>query len=216
MQAQGFTIQDVNARSSYGTAPIAMMGQKHLKSTSAGRSGVSPAQPNVTDDDQRTLPEKKLEADTVEDDYVQFIFYCNPFLSTSTDTSELRRGFQSMPKTDGKSFDIFILFELIQKLEAKEIETWSQLVVEMGVEPPDVASGQSTQKVQQYAVRLKVSLILVPASCGVRAEIETGDPWTLVLDQVAVQGCLLTIDTVYRTPSFSSAAATSESSDHHS
>lgn len=140
---------------------MAMMGGQAQSNSSrpspAGRNGGSslhgaaaPCSPG------RLLPSKELRSDSIEDDYVQFIFYCNPSLSLDLDTAELRRGFQSMPKTDGKSFDVFVLFELIQKLEAKEIETWSQLVVDMGVVPPNVASGQSTQKVQQYAVRLKV------------------------------------------------------------
>ena len=46
--------------------------------------------------------------------------------------------------------------ELIRKFDAKEIKTWSALALELGVEPPDIDKGQSTQKVQQYSVRLKV------------------------------------------------------------
>ena len=102
------------------------------------------------------MPDRNVNNENMEDAYIQFVFYCNPYIATSTDTTELRKGFNSLPKTDGKTFSAFPLFELIRKLEAKEIETWAQLVVEMGVKQPDVASGQSTQKVQQYAVRLKV------------------------------------------------------------
>ena len=114
--------------------------------------------PSAPDSDEaaRNLPLMDINSDTIEESYVQFMLFCNPYLPLSTDTSELRRGFRSMPKTDGKTFSIFTLFELIKKLEAKDIETWSQLVVEMGVEPPDLTKNQSTQKVQQYAVRLKV------------------------------------------------------------
>jgi hypothetical protein len=54
-------------------------------------------------------------------------------------------------------FSTFTLFELIQKLELKEIKTWAQLAIVLGVEPPALDKGQSAQKVQQYAVRLKVS-----------------------------------------------------------
>jgi hypothetical protein len=75
----------------------------------------------------------------------------------STDTAELRKGFRSMPKSEGNSFDTFKLFTLIKKLEAKELDTWSQLVVELGVEPPDASKNQSAQKVQQFAVRMKVT-----------------------------------------------------------
>ena len=106
----------------------------------------------------RVLPSAVITADDVDDAFVQFIFYCNPTIPLSTDTGELRRGFRSPPKTDGKVFDTFILFGLIKRLEAKEIETWSQLVIELGVEPPDPVKNQSTQKVQQFAVRLKVGI----------------------------------------------------------
>lgn len=105
----------------------------------------------------RTLPTQDLTQESIDDAYVQFIFYCNPSIPLSTDTTELKKGFRLMPKTDGNSFDIFVLFQLIKKLEAKEIETWSQLVAELGVEPPDPTKNQSTQKVQQFAVRLKVN-----------------------------------------------------------
>lgn len=105
---------------------------------------------------KRDLPSFNIDDSTIDDAYVQFILYCNPFISTTTDTTELRRGFRLMPKTDGRSFDTMALFNLIKKFEAGEIYTWSQLVVELGVEPPNVAKNQSTQKVQQFAVRLKV------------------------------------------------------------
>ena len=104
----------------------------------------------------RSLPSIDVDNETVDEAYVQFIFYCNPSIPLSTDTTELKRGFRSMPKTDGNCFDTFALFLLIKKLEAKEIETWSQLVIELGVEPPDATKNQSSQKVQQFAVRLKV------------------------------------------------------------
>ena len=105
---------------------------------------------------KRELPSNQISQESVDDNYVQFIFYCNPNIPLSTDTTELRRGFRSPPKTDGKVFDTFALFGLIKRLEAKEIETWAQLVIEYGVEPPDPTKNQSAQKVQQFAVRLKV------------------------------------------------------------
>ena len=105
----------------------------------------------------RALPSPDIDSSSIDDAYVQFIFYCNPSIPLSTDASDLKRGFRSMPKTDGNQFDTFVLFGLIKKLEAKEIETWSQLVTELGVEPPDTTKNQSAQKVQQFAVRLKVS-----------------------------------------------------------
>ena len=95
---------------------------------------------------------------TMDDAYVQFIFYCNPSIATDTDTAELRRGFRAPPKSDGKTFSPYTLFTLIAKLEDKKdgIDNWNKLVLELGVEPPDQEKGQSSQKVQQYAVRLKV------------------------------------------------------------
>jgi hypothetical protein len=86
--------------------------------------------------------------------------YCNPSIPLETDSTELRKIFRSPPKSDNKSFNTFTLFELIRKFEAKEIKTWAQLVEDLGVEKPSIEKKQSAQKVQQYAVRLKVSLFL--------------------------------------------------------
>ncbi|KMU73907.1 hypothetical protein CISG_03885 [Coccidioides immitis RMSCC 3703] len=104
----------------------------------------------------RTLPSRNITDATIDDAYVDFIFYCNPGVPSTTNTSELRRMFRLPPRSDGKCFSIYTLWELIQKLDRKEIKTWIQLAIELGVEPPSVEKKQSTQKVQQYAVRLKV------------------------------------------------------------
>lgn len=104
----------------------------------------------------RPMPSRDFSDETIDDAYVDFIFYCNPGVPASTNTSELRRMFRSPPKSDGKSFSIYTLWELIQKLDRKELKTWIQLAIELGVEPPLLEKKQSTQKVQQYAVRLKV------------------------------------------------------------
>jgi hypothetical protein len=109
--------------------------------------------------DTRELPSRDVTPENIEDAYVQFIFYCNPSLPTSLTTTELRRGFRSMPRTDGKSFETFALFELIKQYEKGEIGTWNALVMKLGVEPPDLSKNQSSQKLQQYAVRLKVRLV---------------------------------------------------------
>jgi ARS binding protein 2 len=92
----------------------------------------------------RVLPSCDVSDDTFDDAYVAFIFYCNPAIPLDTDTLELRRAFRSPPK---------------RKLEMKEIKTWAQLAIDLGVEPPAVDKGQSAQKVQQYAVRLKVIIL---------------------------------------------------------
>ncbi|PGH18822.1 hypothetical protein AJ79_00235 [Helicocarpus griseus UAMH5409] len=103
----------------------------------------------------RYLPSPDVTDATIDDAYVAFIFYCNPSVPSGTDTSELRRIFRTPPRSEGKSFSIFTLWQLIQKLDRKELKTWIQLAIELGVEPPSMEKKQSTQKVQQYAVRLK-------------------------------------------------------------
>ncbi|KAE8152428.1 ARS binding protein 2-domain-containing protein [Aspergillus avenaceus] len=105
--------------------------------------------------ESRVLPARDITDATIDDAYVMFIFYCNPNVPPSVDTSELRKTFRCPPRSDGKSFSIFTLWELIRKLDSKELKTWISLATELGVEPPDLEQGQSTQKVQQYAVRLK-------------------------------------------------------------
>lgn len=106
--------------------------------------------------ESRTLPSREVTNDTIDDAYVLFILYCNPNVPSSVDTSELRKTFRCPPRSDGKSFSVFTLYELIRKLDNKELKTWIQLATELGVEPPSMEKKQSTQKVQQYAVRLKV------------------------------------------------------------
>lgn len=106
--------------------------------------------------ESRQLPSRDVTDVTIDDAYVLFILYCNPNVPSSDDTSELRKAFRCPPRSDGKSFSIFTLFELIRKLNNKELKTWIQLAIELGVEPPSMEKKQSTQKVQQYAVRLKV------------------------------------------------------------
>ena len=116
---------------------------------------------------RRSLPTKDVTDSNFDDAYVNFIMYCNPMVPPETDSTELRKTFRGPPKSDGKNFSTFTLFELIRKLEQKEIKTWAQLAIDLGVEPPSLEKGQSAQKVQQYAVRLKVSLLhdLIWVSC---------------------------------------------------
>lgn len=117
-----------------------------------------PANRAMSHPDDRQLPPRDVTQESIEEAYVSFIMCCNPSVPLSTDSAELRRGFNSPPKSDGKTFQTFTLFELIRKLDMKELKTWAQLAIELGVEPPVLEKGQSAQKVQQYAVRLKVSL----------------------------------------------------------
>ncbi|EEQ33986.1 ARS-binding protein 2 [Microsporum canis CBS 113480] len=103
----------------------------------------------------RSLPSRDITDTNFDDAYVEFIMYCNPTIPSSSSTAELRRMFRSPPRSEGKNFCTYTLWELIQKLDRKELKTWIQLAIELGVEPPSVEKKQSTQKVQQYAVRLK-------------------------------------------------------------
>jgi hypothetical protein len=123
-------------------------------------SAISPASQskqstNYTPTD-RAPPSRDVSDDTLDDAYAAFILYCNPNFAITTDTLELTRGFRTPPKSDGKAFSTWTLFELIRKFDANEIKTWTQLALDLGVERPDTEKGQSTQKVQQYSVRLKV------------------------------------------------------------
>ena len=110
----------------------------------------------ASDGGQRRLPSLNVTEQNIDESYAQFILYCNPSIPLTVDTTELKRGFQSPPRTDGKMFETFKLLGLIRRLDSQELETWAALVLELGVEPPDPAKEQSTQKVQQFAVRLKV------------------------------------------------------------
>ncbi|KAJ5607838.1 hypothetical protein N7537_004457 [Penicillium hordei] len=106
--------------------------------------------------DSRVLPSRDITDETIDDAYVSFILYCNPNVPSSVDTSDLRKTFRCLPRSDGKSFNIFTLFGLIRRrLQNEELKTWIQLAIELGVEPPCIEKKQSTQKVQQYTVRLK-------------------------------------------------------------
>ncbi|KAJ5824976.1 hypothetical protein N7447_007316 [Penicillium robsamsonii] len=89
--------------------------------------------------DSRVLPPREITDETIDDAYVSFIL-----------------PFGVSPRSDGKSFNIFTLFGLIRRrLQNEELKTWIQLAIELGVEPPCIEKKQSTQKVQQYTVRLK-------------------------------------------------------------
>ncbi|BCR95760.1 putative ARS binding protein Abp2 [Aspergillus luchuensis] len=114
-----------------------------------------PPRESMDQTETRSLPSRDLTDSSIDDAYIMFVFYCNPNVPLSVDTSELRKNFRCPPRSDGKSFSIFALWELIRKLDSKELKTWIQLAIELGVEPPSLEKKQSTQKVQQYAVRLK-------------------------------------------------------------
>ena len=104
----------------------------------------------------RTLPTRQVTSSSIEDAYVQFIVYCNPALPNNADITSLREGFRTPPKSAGKAFDPFVIFELVRHFYTKEIKTWAELTMRLGVEPPDLSKDESSQKVAQYGVRLKV------------------------------------------------------------
>ncbi|KAF2165207.1 hypothetical protein M409DRAFT_24590 [Zasmidium cellare ATCC 36951] len=104
----------------------------------------------------RALPSRDVTPETIADAYVNFILYANPNFALDVDTSTLKQTFETgLPKSDNKDFEPYRLFELLKKFDSKEIKTWNQLALDLGVEPPDPSKGQSVQKVQQYSVRLK-------------------------------------------------------------
>ncbi|EUC36312.1 hypothetical protein COCCADRAFT_2615 [Bipolaris zeicola 26-R-13] len=121
-----------------------------ISPTSQPRPGTAHFEPA-----DRDPPPRDVSDDTIDNAYAAFILYCNPNFPTTTDTTELVKLFRTPPKSDGNAFSTWALFELIRKFDAKEIKTWTQLALDLGVKPPNTDEGQSTQKVQQYSVRLK-------------------------------------------------------------
>jgi hypothetical protein len=106
---------------------------------------------------ERSLPSLSFSGDQAfEEAYVQFILYCNPAIPQDVNTHDLRKNFASPPRSDSKTFSTKKLFELLQQLDRKELKTWTELALKLGVEKPSIEKGQSSQKVQQYSVRLKV------------------------------------------------------------
>lgn len=117
--------------------------------------------PSTQDPSDRVLPSIEITDESIDQAYVDFIYYCNPSVPSDTNPAELKKNFRAPPQSDSKKFSPFKLYGLISKLENKDIKTWAQLVVDLGVELPDPAKNQSAQKVQQYAVRLKVSITIL-------------------------------------------------------
>lgn len=117
----------------------------------------------------RSLPDRSVTDETLDDAYVAFILYCNPSVQLNCDTTELQKAFRQPPKSDGKTFNVHHLLQLIEKFEDREIKTWTRLATELGVER---TADQSAQKVQQYAVRLKVSFPYLWIYCFINVVVE--------------------------------------------
>lgn len=102
-----------------------------------------------------TLPDRAVSRDTITQAYMQFIFYCNPALPPDCDSGSLEEAFRNPPRSGGKVFEPFAIYELVRLFYNKEIKTWTELTITLGVEPPDITKDESAQKVAQYGVRLK-------------------------------------------------------------
>ncbi|GKT47014.1 ARS-binding protein 2 [Colletotrichum spaethianum] len=143
----------------HGQSPPPSLGQQHTTAAAAATPLATPLPSTTTSSAvsvvRPALPDRDVTAETIEDAYVGFVLYCNPAVPPETDAAALREAFRVPPKSGGKSFSTFTLFRLIKQLETKEIKTWAELALKLGVEPPDHDKGQSSQKIQQYAVRLK-------------------------------------------------------------
>jgi hypothetical protein len=162
-------------------------GAGNIMSPSPAKNG---RQPPVAIFVRPTLPDRNVTGATIEDAYVRFILYCNPAVPLDVDTAELREAFRTPPKSEGKTFSSYVLFELIKQLDSKTIKTWAELAVKLGVEPPDhdKSKKQSSQKIQQYAVRLKVCYL-----CQAPNSLTTGCSLFSAMDAVDARGCLLRV-----------------------
>ncbi|TQW00559.1 hypothetical protein V2A60_001634 [Cordyceps javanica] len=120
-----------------------------------GAVPVSNGQASVAAHGRSALPVRAVTTETIEDAYIAFIFYCNPALPADCDTEALRDAFRNPPRSGGKVFDPFTIYELVRRFYSKEIRTWTELTTRLGVEPPDPSKEESAQKIAQYGVRLK-------------------------------------------------------------
>ncbi|KAF5678895.1 ARS-binding protein [Fusarium heterosporum] len=121
-----------------------------------GASGAgSAAPPDLTLNARRDLPDRSVSEESIENAYVDFVLFCNPAVPLDTDTASLREAFRNPPRSGGKSFSTFAIYELVHKFYDSEIRTWTELTTTLGVEPPDPSKEESAQKVAQYGVRLK-------------------------------------------------------------
>ncbi|KAK6341030.1 hypothetical protein TWF696_009340 [Orbilia brochopaga] len=123
----------------------------HIQSHTAKATSTTHGKDSLVGSSRR-WPTKAVTDENIDGCYVDFILCCNPAVPNTCDTEELRKSFRAPPKSDGVMFSVFKLFQLIKRFEEGDIKTWIQLVTELGVERKQ---DQSTQKVQQYAVRLK-------------------------------------------------------------
>lgn len=101
------------------------------------------------------LPDRNVTEETLEDAYIEFIWHCNPALPPESDKNSLRDAFRNPPRSGGQVFSTWTILELVRKFYGKEIKTWTELTVKLGVQPPVPGKEESAQKIAQYGVRLK-------------------------------------------------------------
>lgn len=110
----------------------------------------------------RALPSRVITEETIDRAYAEFILYCNPNIPADVDTFELCRTFRSPPRCEGRGFAMFKLWELIKRLDRKEVKFWSQLAHELlAVDPSDSRRQGISTKVHQYGGRLKVCAVCI-------------------------------------------------------
>ena len=64
------------------------------------------------------------------------------------------------PKSQGKEFSPWLVFQKVKQFYRREIPTWTEMVIQLGVDEPDVSKGESSQKLTQYGVRLKAGSLI--------------------------------------------------------
>ena len=101
------------------------------------------------------LPDRNVTEETLEDAYIEFIWHCNPALPPESDKNSLRDAFRNPPRSGGQVFSTWTILELVRKFYGKEIKTWTELTIKLGVQPPVPGKEESAQKIAQYGVRLK-------------------------------------------------------------
>ncbi|CAG8535647.1 9736_t:CDS:2 [Funneliformis mosseae] len=127
--------------------------QTMTKRTGSTTANADLGQISVVGTNGRQLPPKEgINQENIADRFVEFIMYCNPSAPGTLDTAALIRSFNAVPKSDGKVFQTWSLYQLVGKHYSGEIRTWTKLAQKLGVVRTPEAS---PQKIQQYAVRLK-------------------------------------------------------------
>ncbi|KAF4123880.1 ARS binding protein 2 [Geosmithia morbida] len=129
---------------------MAMETVHEQQQTSVAAPAVSVTDGSTSTQPVNGLPDRNVTPDTLEDAFVSFIFYCNPAIPWGSDATALREAFRTPPKNGGKSFDTAVIYDLVKRLYAKDIKTWTELTMMLGVAPPDPSKDESRQRITQY------------------------------------------------------------------